>query len=945
MKHFKPNMINAALIASGLGAISAPALAQQDDTAQPNEPAVEVIEVSGIRGSLQRAQAIKMDNTSIVEALSAEDIGKLPDTSIAESLARLPGLSGERRNGRTSGISVRGFNENYVGTSLNGRELLGMGDNRGVEFDLYPTEIISNILVYKTPEAGMTTQNIGGSVDLQTVKPLVAEQTFTINGTYEQNAEDAANPDFDDNGHRVSVNYIDQFADDTLGVALTFATMESPRQEQQFRGWGYPNAEAGTGADGLEVPEGTAILGGHDSFARSAMMERDSLAAVIQWAPTDNLNMQFDALYIDFLEDDARRGVEEGGPVWGGVDYTVTEIQDGLATRAYHNGFFSVVRNDVRQQDAELKTFGLNVEYLLNDNWSINADISTGKVDKTITDVESYSGTGRAGTEGRVATARSWEMTGDGVMFSDHPTIPTADLTDPSLIRLAGPQSWGPTLIDADGNRLYFADQQDGFVNDPVFEEELSTYRLSTKGFVEWGMVTGIEVGAIFSDRSKSKVNRGAYLTAPEYPNDGAIPDVLGTVPLDFVGIEGVLAYDSLGLYNSGYYSELDAQTVQADRLGDTYNVDEELTTLYTKLDLDTEFDGIYIRGNVGLQIVHADQQSTGFATTSDSLGFVEATPVSGGTDYTDMLPTLNLSAEIAEGQFVRLGLAKVLTRPRMDDMRPNSQVTFSYNDAQILSDDPDNSPWGASSGNPELKPYEANQIDLAYENYFADTGYVAISYFFKDLKNWHRSNAVAADFTEFYMPEIHQSSDETGNQAPVLFVGERSRPEDGYEGFVRGYEIQGSLPADLIHESLTGFGMFASATFLDGKADAAPGTTETRIPGLSDENYSLTLYYENAGFEFRVAGTKRSSYLTETRGLSLALSDSTNQGGTFIDAQIGYDFSESGIQSLEGLRVTLQAQNLTDEEDVQTAGTDARQVTLHQSYGANYLLGFNYSF
>ncbi len=949
MNHFKPNSIKAALVASGLCAFSLPVMAQQANTAnQDAEPSVEVIEVSGIRGSLQRAQAIKMDNSSIVEALSAEDIGKLPDTSIAESLSRLPGLSGERRNGRTSGISVRGFNENYVGTSLNGRELLGMGDNRGVEFDLYPTEIISNILVYKTPEAGMTTQNIGGSVDLQTVKPLVAEQTFTINGTFEKNADDSGNPDFDNDGHRLSFNYIDQFANDTVGVALTFATMESPRQERQFRGWGYPNVPTGDDAtavslaDGVAVDENTVILGGHDSFARSAMMERDSVAAIIQWAPNDRLNLQLDALYIDFQENDARRGVEEGGPVWGPVDFTVTEVENGLVTAGYHDGFYSIVRNDVRKQDADLTTFGLNMEYLLNDNWTVNADVSTGKVDKTITDVESYSGTGRAGTDGRQLTARSWEMTSEGVMFSDHPTLAPTDLTDPSLIRLAGPQSWGPTLKNEDGEQVYFSNQQDGFLNQPVFEEELSTYRVSTEGFVEWGMFTGVEFGAIYSDRSKSKINNGAYLTAPAYPDDAAIPDVLGITPLDFVGIEGVLAYDALGLYNSGYYNELDAQLVQADRLGDTYEVEEKLTTLYAKLDLDTEYEGIYIRGNLGLQVVHADQQSYGFSTVTDSLGFVESTVVSGGTDYTDVLPTLNLSAEVAEGQFVRMGLSKVLTRPRMDDMRPNSQVTFSFNDAQILSTDTDNGPWGGSAGNPELKPYEANQLDLAYENYFADTGYVAVSFFFKDLKNWHRNNAIAADFEEFYIPDIHQSSD---GQPPVLFVGERTQPQDGFEGFVRGWEVQGSLPGELLHESLQGFGMFASATFMDGTADAAPGTDETRIPGLSDENYSLTVFYENQGFEIRLAGTKRSSYLSETRGLSLALSDSTNQGGTFVDAQVGYDFSESGIEALDGLRVTLQAQNLTDEDDIQSSGTDSRQITLYQTYGANYLLSFNYDF
>ena len=260
MKQFKPNLIKAALISGGMAFGSAPALAQEANTDAVDEANLEVIQVSGIRGSLQRAQAIKMDNTSIVEALSAEDIGKLPDTSIAESIARLPGLAGERRNGRTSGISVRGFNENYVGTTLNGRELLGMGDNRGVEFDLYPTEIVSNILVYKTPEAGLMTQGIGGTVDIQTVRPLSAERTFAFNGTYEANEYDAGNPDFDNDGHRLSFNYVDQFADDKLGVALAVADMESPRQEEYFRGWGYATANAENAVEGVDVPEGLSLI-------------------------------------------------------------------------------------------------------------------------------------------------------------------------------------------------------------------------------------------------------------------------------------------------------------------------------------------------------------------------------------------------------------------------------------------------------------------------------------------------------------------------------------------------------------------------------------------------------------------------------------------------------------------------------------------------------------
>ena len=396
MLSFKPSRVTLALLSSGFMALSLPALAEEVADAQAKEKEVEIITVTGIRGSLQRAQAIKMSSNSIVEVLSAEDIGKLPDTSIAESLARLPGVTGERRNGRTSGLSVRGFNENYVGTSLNGRELLGMGDNRGVEYDLYPTEIVSNVVVYKTPEAGLVSQGIGGTVDLQTVSPLNSDSVMAFNVNFEQNKKDSANPDYDNEGHRFSFNYVDKFLDDTLGLALVLSSLETPRQEENFRGWGY-----------ADTPDGNKILGGHDSFVRSALLERDSIAAIIEYAPSDDLKFQFDALYIDFSENDVRRGLEEGGPVWGGTNYTESTIEDGLVTSGYWDGFHSVVRNDARSQDSKLTTFGLNVEYVLNDSWTVELDLSTGSVEKSIIDVESYSGVGRAGIDGRPAAARS----------------------------------------------------------------------------------------------------------------------------------------------------------------------------------------------------------------------------------------------------------------------------------------------------------------------------------------------------------------------------------------------------------------------------------------------------------------------------------------------------------------------------------------------------------
>ena len=941
MLNFKPSRVTLALLSSGFMALSMPALAEEVAAKTAKEKEVEIITVTGIRGSLQRAQAIKMSSNSIVEVLSAEDIGKLPDTSIAESLARLPGVTGERRNGRTSGLSVRGFNENYVGTSLNGRELLGMGDNRGVEYDLYPTEIVSNVVVYKTPEAGLVSQGIGGTVDLQTVSPLTSDPVMVFNANFEQNKRDSANPDYDNDGHRFSFNFVDKFMDDTLGVALVVSSIETPRQEENFRGWGYPevgfescdengeNCIKRKDSAGNDIEPSTKVLGGHDSFSRSALLERDSIAAIIEYAPSDDLKIQFDALYIDFSENDVRRGLEEGGPIWGGANFTANPVENGLITSGNWDGFHSVVRNDARTQDSELTTFGLNIEYDINENWSAELDISTGSVEKSIIDVESYSGVGRAGIDGRPSAARAWQMTSTGVIYNDHPTLPGVDYTDESLMRLAGPQAWGAPIIGSDA--------QDGFINRPEFEEDLDSVRLQVNGLLEYGIISGVEAGVRYSDRKKEKVNEGDYLTAPEYPGDGPIPNVLGVTNLDFIGINGVLAYDSLSLYKNGYYTATAASLVQTDRLGDTYTVEEEQLSAYVKLNLEAEFGDIFMTGNIGLQVVDVEQKSSGFSVLDNANGRVDARVVTGGDSYTDILPTLNLSFEIAENQFIRTAMGKVLSRPRMDDMKPNNRVTFGFNDSQITSSDIENSPWSGASGNASLKPLEANQFDLSYENYFTDDGYFAATFFFKDLKNWHRSGKTVTDFSEFYIPGYHQGSE---GQTPASFVGFVDSTEDGLTGFVRGYELQASVPFRLFHESLDGFGMAISGTFLDGELDDGG-----RIPGLSEESYSLTAYYEYKGFEIRIAGTKRDEFVTETRGQSLALVATEDLGSEIWDAQISYDFKDSGIESLEGLRITLQAQNLTDEDTIQAEASDSRQITSYQSFGANYSLGLNYKF
>lgn len=309
------------------------------------------------------------------------------------------------------------------------------------------------------------------------------------------------------------------------------------------------------------------------------------------------------------------------------------------------------------------------------------------------------------------------------------------------------------------------------------------------------------------------------------------MPNPIGTADLSFIGIDGVIAYDGLGLYQSGYYIETPAELFENGRFGDSYTIKEDILTAFAKLDIETEIGDVLVFGNLGLQVVNVDQTGSGFNTTTGPTGFTAVTPITDGDSYTDVLPTLNLSFEIAENQFIRTALGKVISRPRMDDMRPNNTVSFTFNDQQIISSDIANGPWSASSGNARLKPLEANQFDIAYENYFADSGYFAVSFFYKDLTNWHVAGQTVGDFSDSYIEGFHQTSGQTDINGdgvldandivpPATFNGVVSFREDGLEGFVRGWELQGSLPFDMIHESLEGFGMFASATFLDGQLD-----------------------------------------------------------------------------------------------------------------------------
>jgi len=921
---------------------AAPASADAAAAAPADEGAIVV---TGLRASLERSQAVKQQSTSVVEALAAEDIGKLPQSSVADSLGRLAGLAGERRAGRVSGISVRGFREDFVGTTMNGRELIGIGDNRGVEYDLYPSEIIDSAVVYKTPSADLSAMGVGGTVDLRTIHPLEHKRSLVVNGTFEKNGQKSKNPDFKDTGYRVALSFSDKFADDTIGVALTAATTSSPTQDQFFSVWGYDKGAVSSGTNaGKYAPAGI------DISARSRVLKRNTVAGVLEFKPSDQFSVTFDALYIDFSDKGISRGFIEALPIASNGS-TVISSSGNVITSARTTGFNSVLRTDPLDKRGKLKTFGGNLKYDPSQDLHVTLDLSHAESNKSDTRGESYSGLGRAGlvTQGP-DNLRTYTYSDNGLMFSNNAQA----YSDYNVVRLAGPQSWGGSLSPisaltqsavkgASGQPIGFAQAQDGFVNTGIFDENLNSLKFEVQKDFEGTFIKHVNLGVRYADHKKSKVNQGYFLTASTYPLDGAIPDAArrGVADLNWIGMGNVVAYDALSLINSNFYKRYDAGSLEPDRLGDTYTIKEKIWQPYIRADFETEFSGVRMFGNVGVQGVITRQRGSGFNSVIGANQLDIATPINDGANYSRALPSLNLNFDLGGGHTIRFAASKVISRPRIDYLNPGSSVKFRNNVANVTNTDPGLGPWVSTSGNAQLRPYEANQLDASYEYYFAPDGFVSISGFYKDLVNWNVAATTVRDFTQFYIPGYHQavSSDGKTTFTPATFKGLNTTYSGGLKGSVKGVELQASLPFGRFVSALDGFGLIGGAAFTDGKLNNG-----TDVPGLSKRVYQLTGYFEKGGLSARVSMNKRSSYLSEDRGGSNTISPVNRAGETLVDAQIGFDFKHTDLGFLKGLKVSIQGQNLTNQKDVYTDSASGL-VTRVETFGRNVLLNLTYSF
>ncbi len=323
----------AAAVAAVLAGSSGVARAQD---AKANDEAIEEVVVTGIRYSIETSIATKRESTSIVEAVSAEDIGRLPDTSIADSIARLPGVTAQRIEGRPAAISIRGLGEDYAGALLNGRQVVSSSEGRSAEYDQFPSELVSQVLVYKTVDAGVVGQGLSGTIDIRPLMPLSADRRqIALAARAEKNTNGGlSSTGKGEYGNRFSASYVDQFADDTFGVAIGFAHLDSPGQAKKFGSWGYGDyvGQWGAGATGVPTADGSGdcVSGsgencalfpqGFESSVTSSKQVRDGAMGVLQFKPNDRFSSVVDLYYSKFEQDRTGHhwtgdiGLWNGGP-------------------------------------------------------------------------------------------------------------------------------------------------------------------------------------------------------------------------------------------------------------------------------------------------------------------------------------------------------------------------------------------------------------------------------------------------------------------------------------------------------------------------------------------------------------------------------------------------------------------------------------------------------
>ncbi|WP_371181446.1 TonB-dependent receptor [Xanthomonas sacchari] len=831
--------IMAALYLSGNAAAQeAPASASADSK---NVQQLDAITVTGYRASLEKSQSVKRAANSIVDAISAEDIGKFPDTNAAESLAHLPGISVDRQFGEGEKVSINGTDPALNRVLLNG-QTIASGDwggnptdtsGRTFNYTLLSPEIIGLMEVYKTPEARIDEGSIGGTVIVHTRKPLDLPKN-TIRGSIGYNYNDRS----EEGNPRGSALWSWKNDDETFGalISATHDKQDLSRAGIEFFGYNTGSGispTANISGDGGNVATAKIPVGINSSFFQQTR-ERNGLQGALQWKPNDQNEFNLTGIYIKGKYNNFSES-RYVCPGCGDQDkITSATVNNGYITQATvtdgaGNGNQPYAQLDTNYRESTVTTKSLNLRHdWYGDKWVFTTQAGTTEA------------TGGKNPE----YLMKFLLQNGGYNFGYDGSHTDVNYDNGSA------SNWGLTTGQQAGG-IYYAKSTD---KEKYFQFDASRD-------LDWGPLNKLQVGYKYINHDNGVDARGnaIYATSNVLLTDfspGTTPSGL----YDGLGASGDLTNWSTANLNSviKYLRSLPQGAYKTD-YGSSFDVKEITSDLYAQLN----FESGKWRGNLGVRYVDTKDKSL-YWQSNDGGATYDQTQVT--KQYYKPLPSFNLAYDLDTDKVLRFSVAKVMARPRYGDLAGSFTINSS------------NGNLTASGGNPDLKPYQSTNYDLAAEWYFAPSSMLSAELFYRDISSY-----IVTTTTE------QQLTDAVTGVSGLYTV---SSPINASDAKVKG--------ASLNYQQAFGYGFGLQANYTYATADASTGLN---LPYLSKNTYNVIPYWENGPWMVRLNYSYRSKYFTQVGRLnSQVFTDEYKQ----LDLTASYEIND-------WMSVSFSATNLLD--------------------------------
>jgi iron complex outermembrane receptor protein len=945
-----------------LTAVSAPSFAA-DAAASSSDNLTEIV-VTGIRASLQKSLDIKKDSDGIVDAISAEDIGKFPDANLADAMERIPGVTvsraavtltgtgGVSTGGSGTQITVRGFGPQFNETLFDGRQVPTAIGNRGFDFGSIGSDFVGQVDVLKSPDATLSSGAIGATINIKYPKPFDhpgLQLAGSLSGT-DSTGENKVTP----NG---GLLFSDTFADDRFGILADVAYSDTKIRGNHvnIQGWigGRGDGNSGlaacqlAGAAPCATPPGSAtnpptikdwFVQDYGVYQEHTDDKRYGGRFVLQAKPVDGLVMTLD----DNFSEEKLVQQQYGFSVWfansGLTD--VTLAPDGTTTSFMSPGEPTDFQAQINQAVVQTNTVGFNVKWDASEHTSYMFDAYNA--------ISKLNPGGQASLDSDVGYGNGPNSNSLGLVVPGGHNLPypvgygpagdAANFVNPAFIGshvVVESYNQNEDTINQFKLEGGWHDDQLKFKYGVQFTHDEQQLRTYTDLPYTWQMYAGYGpppvgsggVAPIPANLISSTFGTGSNFING-WGNGGLLPPAIlmanGYSILNYLqGLNGA------GM-NVGACSNLTGATpctgkyILYQNLGANQDVTENTVSPYLSMSTTTNIENMPLKINFGARFEDTHVTSAGisslptgalFTLTTDhtAYGFNSTAPIpiSTKSDYRYLLPNLDLGLFVTDSLKVRFDASRTLTRAPLNDLTPDLNVPAGQRVGAL----------NATGGNPTLLPFLSDNLDFGAEWYYAQNSYVSADAFVKEVTNFIVGGTISQTINNVTLP----------SGAPAIFSV--TSQVNGPSAEVRGIELAWQYT---IGDS--GFGFQTNATFVSTNKPYDPNSLNVSgfaVTGLAN-SYNFIPFYDKYGFQARVAINHRAEYLN-----SFGQLQNNSQFGiepTFVNAATYVDFSTS-YEINRHFNVYFVATNLTDQAYA-THGRFSEQILDVVDTGRQFTLG-----